>query len=85
VAEQVRLDVIDQHQREAKAGVDPRRLNRLDSILYAGRIHALTGLCRGILLVTSDRFDAHPALLCVGNGVVDLATGVLLPHDPNCY
>lgn len=29
-----------------------------------------------------SEFDARPDLLCVGNGVVKLDTGELLPHDP---
>ncbi|MEX3598922.1 phage/plasmid primase, P4 family [Kocuria carniphila] len=29
-----------------------------------------------------SEFDAHPDLLCVGNGVVDLKTGQLRAHDP---
>ena len=30
----------------------------------------------------ADDFDANPDLLCVKNGVVDLRTGKLMPHDP---
>ena len=30
----------------------------------------------------ADDFDADPDLLCVRNGVVDLRTGRLMPHDP---
>ena len=32
--------------------------------------------------VSSDDFDTHPDLLAVKNGVVDLRTGELQPHDP---
>ena len=30
----------------------------------------------------ADDFDANPDLLCTPNGVVDLRTGKLMPHDP---
>jgi hypothetical protein len=30
----------------------------------------------------ADDFDADPDLLCTSNGVVDLRTGKLMPHDP---
>lgn len=42
-------------------------------------------LIRGILERRSDEFDAHSDLLNVANGVVDLRTGELRPHDPALY
>ena len=46
------------------------------------KIEALTKLTRGILCVDVAEFDAHAHLLNVQNGVVDLRTGKLNPHDP---
>lgn len=34
------------------------------------------------LRTNNDEFDTHPTLLAAANGVVDLKTGELLPHDP---
>ena len=85
VAERVRLDVIKQHEREAKQGASVSRLKELSAILAAGRIRGLAGLCRGILLIDAAEFDAHPDLLNAANGVVDLRTGELLPHDPELF
>jgi putative DNA primase/helicase len=85
VAEQVRLDLIKQYEREAKAGATVSWLMKLSQTLAAGRIRALAGLCRGILLVDAAEFDAHPDLLNAANGVVDLRTGQLLPHDPELF
>ena len=51
-------------------------------MLSANRIRAIayiTKLCR----TTEETFDAHPDLLNVRNGVVDLRDGTLRPHDPN--
>jgi len=48
------------------------------------RIDAIIGLARsepGINVSQSD-FDTHPWLLNVDNGVLDLRSGELLPHDP---
>jgi D5 N terminal like len=55
--------------------------------LAKSRIVSITALAQGIAVVLTDpaAFDAHPDLLNVGNGVVDLATGALRPHDPTCY
>lgn len=35
-----------------------------------------------MVTLSADDFDADPDLLCVRNGVVDLRTGKLMPHDP---
>lgn len=83
VTEQVRQDLIAQHAREAKSGANVDRLKRLTGLLSASRIRAITSLARGILEVDDAAFDQHPDLLNVGNGVVDLATGELLDHDPD--
>jgi putative DNA primase/helicase len=35
-----------------------------------------------MLDVKLSEFDVHPLMICVLNGIVDLTTGELLPHDP---
>jgi putative DNA primase/helicase len=52
--------------------------------LASGRLNALVKLTRGIPGVYADGqdFDTHADLLNVHNGVVDLRTGNLRPHDP---
>lgn len=48
------------------------------------RIDAMVSLARSEpgINVSQDEFDAHPWLLNVQNGVLDLRSGDLLPHDP---
>ena len=82
VGEQVRLAVIELHAAEAHHGADADRLKSISGLFAAHRIRAVTGLAKGILEVRADEFDAHPDLLNVGNGVIDLESGVLTPHDP---
>ncbi|MFH8582532.1 DNA primase family protein [Streptomyces zaomyceticus] len=64
------------------AGVGSEDLVRL---LGKGRIAGLTDLSRGLLLVNGDQFDTDPDIITVENGVVDLRTSALLPHDPKRY
>lgn len=82
VGEQVRRAVIGLHAAEARDGADADRLKRISALFGAGRIRAIVGLAKGILERRADEFDAHPDLLNVGNGVVDLRTGKIAPHDP---
>jgi P4 family phage/plasmid primase-like protien len=79
VAEDVRKALIDLHHSEAEAGAEPGRLQKISGMLSAARIRAITFIAK--LKLTSDRpFDAHPDLLNVANGVVDLRTGKLRSH-----
>lgn len=48
-----------------------------------GTIEAAIVLASKMLTVEADALDAHPWLLNVRNGVVDLRTGKLRPHDPS--
>ncbi|MEN9815514.1 MAG: hypothetical protein RLZZ412_1496 [Verrucomicrobiota bacterium] len=47
-----------------------------------GTIEAAIGLARKMLTVDADLLDADPWLLNCANGVVDLRSGQLRPHDP---
>lgn len=90
VIEQVRLYAIDQHQRalmEYSADTGSGRLKaKLDGwrgVLARTKLTSVEFLCRGIVTADAVEFDAHPDLLNVQNGIVDLATGELRPHDPD--
>lgn len=50
-----------------------------------GRVEGVVGLATGhdLLRVDADELDADPHLLNCPNGVVDLRTKELLPHDPD--
>ncbi|MFD6857642.1 phage/plasmid primase, P4 family [Rhodococcus sp. NPDC060090] len=82
VTEDVRKAVIELQQREALAGADVHRMRQVAGLLAANRIGAVVRLARGILHVDNNVFDQHPDLLNCANGVVDLRTGILQPHDP---
>lgn len=51
--------------------------------LARAKITNLVALSRGILESHPDDFDADPDLLNCPNGVVDLRTGLMSPHDPD--
>lgn len=51
-------------------------------LLSDSRINSIVRLCRGQLLIDAGKFDADPDILVARNGVIDLRTGALLPHDP---
>jgi phage/plasmid-associated DNA primase len=53
------------------------------SVCARSRLTAISALAAGILLEDGAEFDQQPDLLTVQNGVVDLRTGNLQPHDPD--
>jgi putative DNA primase/helicase len=52
------------------------------SVCSRSKLNAIGDLAAGIVLRDTALFDAHPDLLNCPNGVVDLRTRALLPHDP---
>jgi putative DNA primase/helicase len=82
VGEAVRLSIIDLYTAEAKAQVHPDRLRAISSLFSVSRIFAIVRIAKGYLFVHAEEFDAHPDLLNVNNGVVDLRDGTLAAHDP---
>lgn len=61
---------------------DPDKIRAYTRRLSAGAVRAAADLAKGQLLIDAAKFDQHPDLLNVANGVVDLRTGEIGPHDP---
>ena len=68
--------------RAVDAGLDRNVIKKLNNFLTDSKVKALTSLVRVLVSTEEEGFDSHPHLLNVANGVVDLRTGDLLPHDP---
>jgi P4 family phage/plasmid primase-like protien len=92
VIEEIRRYVVDRNQAAvAEYAKDPgstrvkKQLDGWRSVLSRAKLTSLEALCRGICLMDEGDFDAHPDLLNVANGVVDLTTGELLAHDPELH
>lgn len=81
VIECIRRYLLDWLEDEDKAS-DEDRFKRVKNLLSHNRIAAIARLARGIAEVDARDFDVHHDLLNVRNGVVDLRTSELLPHDP---
>jgi P4 family phage/plasmid primase-like protien len=58
------------------------RLHSISSYFNIGKMKATQTVAQGVLLEAGSEFDQHAYLLNVGNGVVDLRTGVLSGHKP---
>ena len=68
---------------ESVAGGDTDHVIAFARLLSKNRITGIVSLARGVVERRIEEFDRHPDLLCVRNGVMDLPTGRLLPHDPS--
>lgn len=81
-----RLDVIEveEHAAAVYRG-DNKGIEKARTLLSRGRAQAVARFVIGRLALDGVVFDDHPDLLNVLNGVVDLRTRELLPHDPELY
>lgn len=68
---------------EAMSSNDKNAQGLLKRLVSRGGITAVVALCRGLVLEDGNKFDRHPDLVNVANGVVDLRTGDLKKHDPS--
>lgn len=78
--------IIHKHWEDAR--LDPylhSAISTLKGFLSKARLSALEALLRGFLEVEDDILDGHADMLNAKNGVIDLKTGDLLPHDPSYY
>lgn len=81
-----RLDDIEveEHAHAVHRG-DNKGIDKARTLLSRNRARAVSDLVIGRLALADVAFDSHPHLLNVLNGVVDLRTSELLPHDPALY
>lgn len=68
--------------KEAAGSGNASRIRALTRRLSNGAIRSCADLAKGQLLREAANFDQQPDFLNVANGVVDLRTGKLTPHDP---
>lgn len=54
-------------------------------LLSETKARKVTFFLKGLLTTKPEKFDSHFNLLNVQNGVIDLETGDLLPHDPKLF
>jgi putative DNA primase/helicase len=51
----------------------------------SSRVDAMVNTARPYIEIPAGALDTHNDLLCVNNGIVNLKTGKLEPHNPNYY
>jgi putative DNA primase/helicase len=70
---------------DASNAVTARNLAQLDACSNKARLKGMLDLAASKLYKPAKIFDAHPFLLNVGNGVVNLRSGALLAHSPGLF
>jgi len=70
------------HRMQAARHLENTELAKVSKAM-AGRVAACRSMLENLAFVEAELFDDEPDLLNVKNGVVDLRTKELLPHDPD--
>ncbi len=74
--------VLEEQRRDANRDLRTQ-IDGWRSALSSAKLSNLMKLARGPLECSATDFDADPDLLNCPNGIVDLRTGILTPHDPD--
>lgn len=68
--------------RAIDSGLDRNVIKKLGNYMTESKTKALTSLVKSLVSDEEDTYDTRSDLLNVANGVVNLRTGELTPHDP---
>jgi putative DNA primase/helicase len=85
VREYLRTFLLDFWTRAQSSAMGLGASQSVKNMLSTSRLKNYEALLRGKLEVLSEEFNKHHDLLNAKNGVVDLRTGELKPHDPKDY
>lgn len=75
-------DVICTWYQGALLTGDNDLIRKVSKLRHVSGPRAIAAHLPAMLSIPADAFDANPELLCTPNGVVNLRTGKLMPHDP---
>lgn len=75
-------DVIRTWYQGALLTGDNDLIKKVSKLRHVSGPRAIAAHLPAMLSIPASAFDANPELLCTPNGVVDLCTGKLMPHDP---
>lgn len=73
--------LIDLNLRAMESGAEKAYQSKVQGMLSTNKVSAIEKACRAQSHFLAQEMDSHPDLLNVKNGVVDLETGELMPHD----